>query len=442
MAGPVGSGPYSNRKRVFVLVADNNVQGVFTSWDAAEEFAERNSLPLDKLMEYETPRSDPDHLHLMSVQWENTWAYHGQWPKKTPNWPYPPKKVRIDHYHLRDNRFYLFRQKEFEWQNDLFLKINPMAPDRALGPAGPAVRTDTGLKQVAPSKGLKPISGTAEKTDKPADSAPEEKPKPAAEPAQPEKEKPQVKLAQPGTIQKKTEEKTEESKPEQQKQPAKPSEGKKKPALRLRSGKSPQPIPTFEAAKKVEEQSVSSVELAYSDPASAPKKRASEQATGPVKRIWSLKLIFPLIALFACWTGGVWWALIPEPTADMKVAEVATLNGATKIVLEPDTVFFQFPVDPIHQERWIQTIGMKPIDDTVGIRIPTHHALSQWEKPNTYIRPPYALVEVDEWLNIMQRDVRFGFQLNWEDGSILILDLESDQMIGWASISEIDKIMN
>ncbi|MEX0323670.1 MAG: hypothetical protein AB3N63_16025 [Puniceicoccaceae bacterium] len=446
MAGPVGGNqPFSIRKRVFVLVADQNVQGVFTSWDAAEQFAERNSLPLDRLMEYETARGDPDHLHLMTVQWENTWAFHGQWPRKAPRWPYPPKKVRLDHYHQRGDKFYLFRQKEFEWQEDLFMKINPMAPDRALEQNAPTVRADTGLKQAPPSKGLKPVLGPVGKIEK-------DKPEPDSKPDTPvkkeetsvpkeetsEKKEP-VKLAEPvkpGT-------KKPLLEPEVPDQPPEQVPFKKKPALRLKTGKSPQPIPTFQTTPLVEEEeSVSSVEMAYSDPAAAPRKKASEQPVGKAKRVWSIKLILPLVALVACWAGGIWWALRPEPTAAMKVAEVVTISSASKIVLEPDTVFFQLPVDPIHQERWIQTLGMQPINEMEGVRIPTHHALSIWEEPNKYVRPPYALVEVDEWMNIKLRDVRYGFVYEWEDGCIIILDLESDQMIGWTRIKDLSEVMN
>jgi hypothetical protein len=432
VAGPVGgSQPYSIRKRVFVLVADGSVQGVFTTWDAAEQFAERNKLPLDRLMEYETPRGDPDHLHLLSVQWENTWAFHGQWPKKTPKWPYPPKKIRLDHYHQKDDKFYLFRQKEFEWQSDLFLKINPMAPDSALSPKTPTVRTDTGLKQRQPSKDLKPVLNPVKESEKPD----LDKLKP---PSTEEVKKPKesIKLDESGTSVKSSRKETLDRPPDE-------IPIRKKPALRLKAGKSPKPIPTFQTSSLSDkEHSVSSVEMAYQDPAAAPRPTASEEPAGKVKKIWSLKLIITLVALVGCWAGGFWYVFRPEPTAAMKVAEVISLNDASKIVLEPDTVFFQLPVDPIHQERWIESLGLKPINEQEGTRIPTYHALSNWEQPDKYIRPPYALVEVDEWMNLKLRDVRYGFELIWDDGTILILDLESDLMIGWTRISKLDEVLN
>ncbi len=435
MAGAVGGNrPYSLRKRVFVLIADENVQGVFTTWDAAEHFAESNNLPLDRLMEYETSRSDPEHLHLMAVQWENTWVFYGQWPKKTPNWPYPPKKVRLDHYHQKGDKLYLFRQKEFEWQSDLFLKINPMAPDSALSLKTPTVRADTGIKPKPALKGLKPVLGPAEQSKKPEQEPQEPVAKEVAETA-----KAPVKLAQPGPAAKKPSESTEEV-------PDRPPDQipfRKKPALRLKTGKSPQPIPSFQTTPvTAEEHAISSVELAHKDPSASPILKAQAAPSGKVRKVWPLKLILALVANVVCWSGGLWWVLRPEPTAAMQITEVVTLSGASKIVLEPDTVFFQLPVEPIHQERWIQSIGMKPINERKGIRIPTYHTLSVWEQPNKYIRPPYALVEVDEWLDLKLRNVLYGFEFNWEDGSILILDLESDQMIGWTKISHLDEVMN
>jgi hypothetical protein len=186
----------------------------------------------------------------------------------------------------------------------------------------------------------------------------------------------------------------------------------------------------------------SSVELAYSDPGAKDKDKVKQEATGKMRKVWSLRLILTVIAIVLCWSGGLYWVFRPEPTAASRVTEMVTLNDANMIVLEPDMVFFQLPIDPIHQKRWIESLGMEPVPIDGSLTIPTYHALSSWEQPNKYIRPPYAWVEVDEWWELKLRRIRYGFEYRWDDGSILILDLESDMLIGWSRVKHLPELMN
>ncbi len=52
MVGAVGNYG-SHSQRVFVLVDQECVMGVFFTWEAAEAFGDENRLPLNRLMEYE-----------------------------------------------------------------------------------------------------------------------------------------------------------------------------------------------------------------------------------------------------------------------------------------------------------------------------------------------------------------------------------------------------
>jgi hypothetical protein len=448
-------------------VDNDSAKGVFFTWEAAETFADENRYSLDQLMEYETRSDYPDHLQLMAAKWDKDWVFQGEWSQKTPNWSSPPEKVRLDHYHAKGNAFHLLREREFDWEDGLLERVNPMAPDKALKSEKP-----TSLPSVKPQwkpkiSALKPLKQTDQDKEtvptpsiKPDQAKPEsaspapEEDSPPASPknAPPPSEKPKISLKKdsgnpelkltPSAVPLRDEEQTDD--PNLGKSP-KISFQKRKP-LKLRTKGVPSPIPAFKAAPVTtvdDSSSKSSVELAQSDPgAMATKKPVEAEFVGKPKRVWSLKLIFSVAAMVLCWFGGTVWVLRPEPTASAIVAETTSLSNARVIVMEPQTIFFQLEVDPAHQERWIQSLEMDPVDTENPVSIPTYHALDTWEKPSGFIRPPYADVEVDEWWNLRQRTIRYGFIRTWEDGTVLILDFESDSLIGWGRAKAFPEVMN
>ena len=417
MAGQLGG-----RRRVFVLVDKGLAQGVFTSWDAAEAYADEHRFSLDHLMEYETRLDHPDHLHLMAAEWEGEWSFQGEWTRIPPKWPKPPRKIRLDHYHAKGNEFHLLRQKEVDWEANLLGRINPMAPEHALVADGQAAR--------------KPIQPQV----------PQWKPKltplkpPASTVLMEETEPPVGEL---GPEAAKVEEKASVSPPEVTK--PRISFQKKQP-LRLRSRTGPQPIPSFRPTVAMVAdpgEGKSTVELAHADLESARGEQGKdEMESGKPRRIWSLRLIISLAAVAACWAGGVYWVLRPEPPAASLVAQVASLNSASKLILEPEMVFFQLPVEPAYQERWIQSLGLKVIPEAQSRMVPTLHALSTWAKPDGFIRPPYSMTEVDEWWKLRLREVKYGFTYDWDDGYSMILDFESDLLISFAPAGRLREVLN
>ena len=504
MAGPVGMGSSSGRQRVFVLVDKGSAQGVFTSWEAAETYADEHKFSLDHLMEYITRSDHPDHLHLMAAKWDGDWEFQGEWTRQAPKWPSPPKKVRLDHYHARGGGFQLLRQKEFTWEPGLLWKVNPMAPEEALrtelppvssgetkspdwkpiltplkplGPGGPSIekpaeppRESTpatpspvekpapeGPRQPVPSAGVgsqdrppppgqAPAKSLVTEPEPPVEE--ESGPKgPATQPPSPAK--PKLSVVEPG------------SKPPAEKQAAAkgssadshPETGKpkitfqKKSTLRLRSKKgAPEPIPSFKpivTPPDLAGSSPSSVELAQQQEAALAKAEAERQkASMKVRRVWSIRLILTMVFLVACWGAGIFWVFRPEPTVANILFGVTSLNSARTKIMEPEMVFFQLPVDPVNQDRWIQNLKLQPIREGQIISIPTYHALDTWEKGSGFVRPPFSLTEVDEWWDLRLRKIRYGFTHPWEDGTILVLDLESDTMIGWAKAKNLPEILN
>lgn len=395
MASVKSPGHRHESRRVFVLVDNDKTQGVFTSWEAAEAYADKHGLSLERLMEFATHPDHPDHLHLMAVAWGDTWKFLGQWSKRPLVWTKPPEKVRLEHYHAKGEEFKLLRQKEFFWRPTLLEQVNVMAPDSAM----------------LPRETVKP--GPAEKSQWKPKISPF---KPASGEAVPSSGKPGV-------------------------------QSRKKSRLRLRSEKhSPEPIPVYDASSANEADEATgkfTAELSKMEMAnSGDGEPEAGNEGGGVRKIIPIRLILPVVAIFICWGLGIFHASRPEPKAAKMLPGITTLARAEVLIIEPGQVFFELPVDPVNQNRWVTSLGLNEIDPEAPISVPTMHTLVTWEKPQGFIRPPYAAVEVREWWDLRMRNVAYGFYHRWDDGSILIFDLEADILIGWAEVSRLQELLN
>lgn len=462
MAAQIGGD--ASRKRAFVLVDKDQARGVFSSWDAAEAHADEHGLSLDRLLEFETDSDHPNHLHLMAAQWDGEWKFVGEWSKFAPYWAVPPSRIRLDHYHARGNVFVLFRQHEFPWRPGILQKINPMAPDQSMRfaevalpdkPTPPPAEWKPKLSPLKPL-GNTPTPTPASTSDTTASPGPQPAPSIPAAPAVSAKKPPAPLIPEPEPPIEELPVREPPAEPgspiKQAGQPPAPGTPKpritfqKKQPLRLKSQQpGPKPIPDFKPAPlppaTSPEPTHSSVELAQEEMA-AQQESASDSATGKPRRIWPLRVLVPIFAVFLCWGGGIFWVVKPEPTAQNILSQVTTLSRARVLVIEPDQIFFQLEVDPINQQRWVQSLQLMPISETDPILVPTYHTLDTWQRGNGFVRPPYADIEVREWWDLRLRIVQHGFFHEWEDGSMLILDLESDLLIGWSRALRLPELLN
>jgi len=470
-----GIGEKGGPMRVFVLVEKGAVQGVFMSWDEAETFADEHRLSLDHLFEYVTRHDNPDHLHLLAAEWDGGWEFHGEWKRETPRWKQQPTRVRLDHYHIRSKVFRILRQKEFDWSTGLLLKIDPMAPDMILEQVG-SQKPVTPAQQWRPKLGALKTSAPEPEPQKEEQESGEpevvhEKKEPAIgklplisdpEPAMEDLPVPLKAVSDPETPRiKPALERAPVQKPrlsEDTKKPIEPespvqngplalddkpkiSFPKRKP-LKLKGRETPEPIPAFAPTVPLPEptSSKSSVELAQL--LAEKDKEPNEAITGKPKRVWPMRLYVAIAAVLIGWGGGISWIFRAQPTAEEIVSSVIALNPASVITIEPGQVFFQLPIDPIHQQRWVRSLAMNPIPVDTHIYIPHHHTLETWTQASAFVRPPYAPIEVREWWDLRLRDVTYGFTMDWEDGSTLILDLESDMLIGWMNAKHLPEVLN
>jgi hypothetical protein len=155
-----------------------------------------------------------------------------------------------------------------------------------------------------------------------------------------------------------------------------------------------------------------------------------------------MRLIIPVLSIFVFWAAGLYWALKPPATTQSIVADVTSLANARILAIEPGQIFFQMDIDPVHQQRWVRSLGLLPIPYGRTFTLPQIHALETWEKPDGFIRPPYAEVEVREWWELRLRSISYGFYHEWEDGTILILDLQGDMLLGWGQARNLPELMN
>jgi hypothetical protein len=142
-----------------------------------------------------------------------------------------------------------------------------------------------------------------------------------------------------------------------------------------------------------------------------------------------------LIAVIACmvlfWIAGLTYPFLPVRTTEEVIAPIAPLRQATRVIIEPGFIYFELPVDPIHQQRWVQTLELDPIPFGRSFVVPAYEVLINWEQPEVFIPPPFSEESVAEWWTSRERRVAHGFYHQWEDGSLLILDLQRNALVGW-----------
>jgi hypothetical protein len=178
-----------------------------------------------------------------------------------------------------------------------------------------------------------------------------------------------------------------------------------------------------------------------SSPQDVKETAVKEERNGPKHRVWPMRLLIVWLAIILCWGAGIAYTLIPKKTAQELVSSILPLRRADKLSIEPDQLLFHLPVDPIHQRRYVQTLLLDPIPSNQTFSMPTIPRLSAWEQPEVFIRPPFSREESEAWLAEELQVVQHGFYHRWEDGSILLLDLESNALMGWGRAIRFKRFM-
>jgi hypothetical protein len=363
MASTLKPNPQSERQRLFVLVHGEIVRGVFLSFEAAESFADENGLSLDRLLEFTTRSTHPDHLHLMSGKFsgEEDWRFLGEWSQANLPADTDPEAVRLEHFLIRNNHVEHFRSCEFSWEPGLLREVQPMAENPK-----PASRKRKSMSEPTPIHRRKLQE---EDASKPA-------PIPSFQP-----------MGQPPT--------TRDFSPPQTKE--------------------------------------SGISKTQAEPAWEPPEETLPEADANVRlSLMPVSLVLALLIFFGGWTWGLSRLLYPAPGPAEVVSSIGALKDAKTLAIDPDMLFFQMPVETVHQNRWVRNLGLDPIPYDQTVVLPQYHGLATWDaSSDSTAGEPYAWSQVEAWWEPRRAEIAYGFYREWPDGSQLLLDLEGNRLSGW-----------
>lgn len=145
-----------------------------------------------------------------------------------------------------------------------------------------------------------------------------------------------------------------------------------------------------------------------------------------------LSLVLALLVFFGGWTWGLSRLLNPTPAPTEVVAGIDALKDARTFSIDPDMVFFQMPVEAVHQDRWVRSLQLDPIPYNESVLLPRYQGLTTWDatSDSTAGEPP-AWNQVEVWWKPRRAEIAYGFYREWPDGSQLLLDLEGNRLSGW-----------
>lgn len=417
----------------WAVVTDGEVESVHPSREQAAQAASAQS----RTLEYQTSPEQPDCLFLISTLGERGWQLAGEWPREEPRWSKPPQRIRLEHFQLEGDAFHRVRQLEFPWRSGLCGKMDPSASEDDLRALAESLATPAASWR--PKLTLKPIQDNVPEPEKGSKAAPEAAPK-ATEPPVPSSE------PQPA-----------------QKPDSRESVPISPPKARLTLAKgsglfsrrnAPAPIPAFKTDPNAAGPAVDFDTRRAQQPIDEAQEREArfvpihlrEDAEGDfdLPHGHTLIRLLALTGVVLCWVIGLFLALRKDSGELGDLGQILSLQTADVVTIEPDRVFFRLPVEPSQQMRWARNLKLQPIESGREFRLPTLHLLRSWEKPDTFIRAPFSIVEVTDWWDspLHRQVVSRGYYREWPDGSLLILDLSSDQLIGWARVHQLAEVMN
>lgn len=162
-----------------------------------------------------------------------------------------------------------------------------------------------------------------------------------------------------------------------------------------------------------------------------------KQNHGPYKKGAKFK---SLLAISLCWITGLTYAFFAQDNQNRARQDIPSLYNARAIQAEQQT-FFEMPVDPSNQRRWIETLGLTLIKRNSPMRIPRFAIFSHWQTKMAFHRPPFGISEIENWWLKQSRLVSKGYVRQFESGGFIVLDMETDALIGWANTSEMSALL-
>ena len=211
--------------------------------------------------------------------------------------------------------------------------------------------------------------------------------------------------------------------------------------LQREDASKPTPIPSFQpigqtpAAREISTPRTKETEAPKpkAKPAPEPPEEPLPEAEAHVRlSLMPFSLVLALLVFFGGWTWGLSRLLNPTPAPTEVVAGIDALKDARTFSIDPDMVFFQMPVEAVHQDRWVRSLQLDPIPYNESVLLPRYQGLTTWDatSDSTAGEPP-AWNQVEVWWKPRRAEIAYGFYREWPDGSQLLLDLEGNRLSGW-----------
>jgi hypothetical protein len=365
-------------RRVFVLVDGDKSRGVFLTWEAAENFADRHRFSLDGLMEYGTSADHPDDLLLMAADHQGKWEFAGYWDPRKWGQDEAPRRVRLDHYRLQHGVFILLRQREFDWNAEALEKLDPMNPDTGNPEAAPgsATRRPSAARKWSPELGSL-------------------KPPPAPEPGS---------------------EAHTEQEPDRPRQPESgPVPEKPLPSTPAQSPLRPVSAPVSAEQTRLYEE----LDEAFAD--------EEEASQSPLP----FRLLVAILALIAGWAYGIYGLYKPEPSFTERLASLELPPGLTTFPIEPDRLFVSLEVPRTDFPKWIRQLDLDAIPMGQSHVLPHLETLQNWPEENPADRVPRTPEGMRQWSENAFDRISTGYFRRTESGGIWILHQNASRLLGW-----------
>lgn len=164
----------------------------------------------------------------------------------------------------------------------------------------------------------------------------------------------------------------------------------------------------------------------------------------PVNKPEKSQGVPPLLGIgliIICWCMGFLLSLNPSSTASLRERSSISLSGATSHQIG-DQLFFEMPIAPAHQQRWAQSLQLKPIPQKAPVFIPDFSILSNWHQRKGVQRAPYSEEEVQAWWDHNGSVVSKGYVRRFPTGGYIVLDLQRDRLAGWLNLTSWESLLH
>lgn len=161
----------------------------------------------------------------------------------------------------------------------------------------------------------------------------------------------------------------------------------------------------------------------------------------PVKRPaqpHNIPMAFQIALVGLCWCVGLLIALSRSSEGVPSNHSLPAMPGARSWKIG-DQILFEGFVNPAHQQRWADSLQLKPIPNTAPLVLPEYDILPNWIVRKGHLRAPFSDEEVRNWWSENASQISQGYVRLFPSGGYVALDLQRDRLIGWLEVTAFEE---